>query len=160
MIEKKEKRAHTVTSPRLNLFINYFKSFIMEKITIDVNQEILNAGKGGIASAKHAGSTVTMSLVSQWFRKDADGNPTNESRTKNGSLGATTSEGWLNLSALIKFLNSVQGEVKNKLMPTEQVTETVNGITTTSLKTSIVFNPTYMFKISFNKEGGITKVEE
>jgi len=131
----------------------------MEKISIDVNAEIQNAGKGGLASAKHAGSTVSMSLISQWFRKDADGNRTTESRTKSGCLGADTSEGWLNLSALIKFLNTIQGDVKNRLMPTESVQSVVNGITTTTLVTSIVFDPTYTFKISFNKEGGITKVE-
>jgi hypothetical protein len=156
MIEKKEKRAHTVTSPRLNLFINYFNYKFMETIVFDfaTEKKAAQAGGGLItgSSSTYKNQTIVISLTAPWYKKDSDGNPTNEQRTKSGALGVITSHGWLNASELLSFMETLSNEeVYGKLISVEKKNNK------NILKLNI--DPTYSFKLSVDGKGKISKVE-
>lgn len=156
MIQKREKRAHTVTSPRLNLFINYLNYSNMETIVFDfaTEKKAAQAGGGLItgSSSTYKNQTIVISLTAPWYKKDADGNPTSEQRTKSGALGVVTSHGWLNASELLTFLETLsKDEVYGKLI----LSEKKNNKTTNKLN----IDPTYSFKLTIDGKGKISKVE-
>jgi len=115
-----------------------FASFADEKKVANV---------GGVVSQNYKGKTAVLSLTSPWVSKD-----TKSERTSKGSLGVNTSEGWLNASALIAYLETVTGEVKTKL-----IKEVKNG---TKKHFELVIDPSFSIKITFDTNGVITKVEK
>jgi len=128
----------------------------MERIEFNFADEkkAAQAGGGLITgnSSTYKGQTITMALTAPWYKKDSNGDPTTETRTKSGALGITTTHGWLNGSELLTFMEGLSGQdVFTKLIETKTVSN--------KKKYSLIIDPTFNFKMSIDNKGKIAKVE-
>ena len=128
----------------------------MERIEFSFSAERKAAMAGGGLitgqSSSYKGETIVISLTAPWYKKDAEGKPTQEQRTKSGALGVITTHGWLNASELLTFMEKLKdNEVYKKIIETEKVND--------KRKYSLKIDPSYAFKLSIDNKGKIEKVE-
>jgi hypothetical protein len=122
-----------------------FNSFAEEK-------KVANAG--GLVTEKFSGKTATLTFNSPWAKKDGS------IRTKSGSLGVNTSEGWLNASAVIAFLETLGPTHPSvqKLIKVVQAAPAGFGAAAPAAGFELVVDPSLAIQITFDAEGKIAAI--